>query len=92
MAKLSDLPLDPNAGPGADREAKARLAHEFVAQCLELLDQPRYEFAYSTLSGMRDTAETSQMVTERMWQALENIKAGGQRHDDALRGWSRRYE
>lgn len=64
----------------------------FLANAEDLLDQDRYRFAWDTISGMRDSVKNGQVPTQKMLQALENIREGAARQERSLKNWSRRYE
>lgn len=62
---------------------------DFVAELREMEDTPMYHFAYGTIVDIRLTVEKSGRATPGQRQAIQNIKAGAQRHEDAKEGWDR---
>ena len=93
MARFDSLNLRPNEGPGRQTEDALQRREDFLAQAAVLLDDDRYSFAWDTVQGMHDSVKLKgQEPTARMQQALDNIKAGGDRSGQARRGWNRRYE
>jgi hypothetical protein len=92
LAKPTDLPLDPHAGPGVKSEDDHRRIDSFVEECNDMLDQDKYRFAWDTISGMRDTAVSGMVPTPPMWTALRNIREGANRARESLNRWNRRYE
>ena len=92
MPRLDQLTnLRPDPSP-SDREDEARRRDMFIAQCEMLLDSETWQFAWETVASMRDRVQAGDQPTEKMWQAVQNIEAGGKRHRNAERRWSRRYE
>lgn len=84
---LSDRPLA--SSPSLTSEAESTLD-----LCRELLDDPRYQWAWGTVSGIRESITTSGTSTQGQRQALANIREGGQRtrnHVERVR-WNRRYD
>lgn len=69
-------------------------AEDTLDLCRELLDDPRYQWAWGTVSGIRESITNSGKATPGQVNALQNIKAGGQRtrnQVDRVR-WNRRYD
>jgi hypothetical protein len=95
MAKLTELNLDPTDGPGVkppESEDSQRRRDMFIIQCEYLLDSERWRFAWDTVASMRDRVQAGAQPTEKMWQAVKNIEAGGRRQERSLKSWGRRYE
>jgi hypothetical protein len=96
MAKrLDDLNLGPEPVPtGQAMQAQGRQVEIFIAEIEELLEDPAYRFASDTLEGIRDTVRLRQQVSEAQREAVQNIRAGGERQQERPRrgGGSRRYE
>ncbi len=88
--KLDQLNLKPDPPESEDDQRRRDM---FVIEAEMLLDDDRFEFAWPTVSGMRDSVrDEKRQPTEKMWQALTNIKDGGKRHERSLGYWKRRYE
>lgn len=88
--KLSDLPLDNTpVDSGADALTQGRAVERFIAEIDELLESPAHQFAATTLEGIRDTVRQRQQVSEAQWEAVANIRAGGDRHEEHRGGWER---
>lgn len=59
----------------------------------EMLEDEKYDFASTTLTGIRVTVHQTQRVTPGQRQAVENIRAS--KDDESSRpskNWKRRYE
>ncbi len=82
LAHLSAAPL---------AATPSREVEQFVETINGLLDDPTYRFASDTLTGIRQTVQALNKVTEGQRRAVTNIEAGGQRGAERG-GWSRRYE
>jgi hypothetical protein len=52
-----------------------------IGRITELLATRHYEWARSTLEGIRDTIEQTQRVTLRQQEAVEHIMIGRLKHD-----------
>jgi hypothetical protein len=92
MANLNNLNLKPDS-TNLPSEDDIRRIDAFVFEAEMLLDDERCKFAWATVASMRDSVRDEQRLpTEKMWQALKNIKDGGRRHARSLDGWKRRYE
>lgn len=84
---LSDRPLP-------SRPALTEQAQETILLCEDLLDDARYQWAWGTISGIRESITLSGRASEGQRTALSNIRAGGDRERtqwDRVR-WGRRYE
>lgn len=95
MAKLDQLNLRPDEGPGKPprlSEDDQRRCDMFVIEAEMLLDDSRWSFAWDTVTSMRDRVKAGALPTDKMWQALSNIKEGGRRHAAQEKRWNRRYE
>jgi hypothetical protein len=88
MAKLDDLPLDPDQGPGKLSER----ARDFLDELSELLGDTRFNFANDTLSGIFESVERTGHVTPGQYTAVGNIRTSVADREDRPRGGSRRYE
>lgn len=90
MAKLSNLPgLDDGPGGQRERDRQESLASLYLETLRELLDDATYEFAWATLESIRDQVEARRYISQGQIDAVENIKAGGDRHARAQEGWER---
>jgi len=91
MAKrLTDLNLGSEPVPtGQAMEVQGRAVEFFIAEIEELLEDPAFSFAADTLEGIRDTVRLRQQVSEAQREAIDNIRAGGERHEEQRRGWER---
>lgn len=91
LLKLDDRPIgerpvearDPRKIEPAD-DLRDQPWFQFVGEIDELLNDDDYHWSFETLSGIRETVERTQRVTEGQRRALANIKQGGAR--------TRRYE
>jgi hypothetical protein len=71
----------------------SQAARDFAERCRDLAEDPPTSYAADTLLGMALTAEQDGIVTARMREAVENIRAGAERAErNRERGGSRRYE
>lgn len=85
-----DLPLD--AEPlrrKAPQDVRDTEWYQFKQEIDEMLASGRYEWAEETLSGIAETVERYETVTEGQRRAVGNIAKAGQRE---RLGRSRRYE
>lgn len=92
---LSALNLGDSGPPAQDDLARAqRLADATVDQLSEMEDDPRYHFCWGKLVDMRITITQTGRVSAGQLEAIQNIRAGAQRHEDgrAPGTGSRRYE
>jgi hypothetical protein len=91
MAKrLTDLNLGNDQIEGAgSMQVQGRQVEFFIAEIEELLEDPAFSFAATTLEGIRDTVRQRQQVSEAQREAVQNIRAGGERHEEQRRGWER---
>jgi len=88
--RLTDLNLGNEAVPtGQAMQVQGRQVEIFIAEIEELLEDPAFRFASDTLEGIRDTVRLRQQVSEAQREAIQNIRAGGERHEDQRRGWER---
>lgn len=62
---------------------------DFLEELREMEDTPMYEFAWGTVVDIRLTVEKSGYATVGQRRAIQNIKAGAQRHEDQREGWER---
>jgi hypothetical protein len=62
---------------------------DFLEELREMEDTPRYHFAWGTVIGILKDVERTGRATAGQRQAIQNIKAGAQRHEDAQEGWER---
>lgn len=76
------------------RKAPAYInATEFIQEIEGMLFDGEYSWAYETLDGIRDTVSHTEEVTDRQWEAVQNIRRAGEgRKARAEGGRSRRYE
>jgi len=47
----------------------------------EMLDDERFEFAEDTLTGIKDWVKHKEHITPKQWEAVNNIRKGGERRD-----------
>lgn len=90
MGALDHLGTDPLPSDG--RAENLRDVARWTATVNDLLDEEKYQFAADTLTGIRDTFTAAGYVTQGQKDAILNIRAGGDRHEDQDRRWKRRYE
>ena len=62
---------------------------KWIAMVRTMEDTPMYEFAWGTIVDIRLTCEKLGYATAGQQQAIQNIRAGAQRHEDAREGWKR---
>lgn len=88
--RAEDLPLDPD--PLRHRRPLEDIRDEpwfhFQQEIEEMLASGRYDWASDTLSGIATTVERYQCMTSGQRQAIDNIRAAGEKS----RSGSRRYE
>lgn len=82
LRKLDDTPIEHQVEalddiPGSD--LREQPWYQFVGLIDELLDDDKYGFAYSTLTGIKETVERTRRVSEAQQRAVDNIQAGGYR-------------
>lgn len=53
---------------------------QFVGEIDELLESDEYLFAVDTLTGIKETVESTRRVTEGQRRAIDNISARGESH------------
>lgn len=87
--RAEDLPLDeqPMRRP-APKDLRDAEWFQFHSEISNMLTSGRYEWAEDTLSGIAESVERYQNVTDGQRRAVENIRAAGEK----TRTGSRRYE
>lgn len=65
---------------------------DLIEEINEMLDDEKYNFASTTLIGIRDTVTRTRVVTPRQLEAVMNIKASKKQNEETKAKWSRRYE
>jgi hypothetical protein len=83
--KLSDAPLT-SAKP---LDPRSTAWYRFSKEIDDLLATGRYTWAEDTLTGIQETVERTEVVSEGQRRAVTNIEARG---DEQQRRGSRRYE
>jgi len=87
--KLADVPIAP-PDPGPPIDPRGTAWYRFSQEIDDLLATGRYTWAQDTLTGIQQTVEARQGVTDQQRRAVANIEARG---EDRSREWgSRRYE
>ena len=81
--------LDPS--PLSNRPTLTPEVEEWRSLALHLLSDERAEFAWDTVSGIRDTIERTGKCSDKMAAALTNIQTSLREKSDRPRG-GRRYE
>lgn len=99
MAKLNDLNLSDDTGPGKADELthSERVADRFVQRLKAMRLDATFDYAADTIDGIMETVEATKRVTDAQQQAINNIEEGGLMYDEqrdrgGRRGGSRRYE
>jgi len=64
---------------------------DFLHELEELSDDQRFNWATTTITGIRDTVERTQRVTPGQYIAISNIRKSVEQRESKA-GWSRRYE
>jgi hypothetical protein len=54
--------------------SESQKAEWFVESCDEMLDNPKYQWAYDTIEGIRDNILKNGRVTEKQQSAIRNIR------------------
>lgn len=92
MARIDDLQLDPEQGPGH----RSAAVQQFLDELETLRASGWADWADETLKGIYDTVSGSNRVTDGQRGAVDNIRASAESRADvrpgARRGGSRRYE
>ena len=88
---LDDLPLnDQPLRPAQPVDVRETAWYQFVQEIADLLSSSDFYWAANTLTGIQESVEKFQSVTEGQRRAVRNIAGARQGRAD---GWSkRRYE
>lgn len=88
--RLADLDLgDSGPAPRDDLAITRREAQAFINLLLEMEDEELYQFAYGTVVDIRLTVQQTERVTDGQREAIQNIRDGAARHEEAREGWER---
>lgn len=82
LEALTDAP-GPEQGEYPDDydDADRIEAAEFLEDLEALIETPSVQYARETLEGIYETVTTTGRVTKRQLRSVNNIEAGGDRHD-----------
>ena len=88
---LDDLPLDDQPlHPAQPVDVRGTVWYQFVQEIADLLEGGELDWAANTLTGIQQSVEQYQTVTEGQRRAVRNIAAARRGRAD---GWrKRRYE
>lgn len=90
MAKIEDLNLgDSGPSPRDELGRSRRAAQHLLDEVLSMLESGEYDFAWGYLKDLSLTLEKTERCTDNQVQAVQNIKDGAARHEEAREGWER---
>lgn len=97
--RLDQLNLDSTPVGGDDLARSRREAATFVEEVEGLLEDGDHDYAWGFLADVKISVEKAGRVTQAQKDAVENVKAGAERHQAQLDRWEqserrtgRRYE
>lgn len=103
--RFDQLDLGDTGPDPADQLTTSRRDYaQLLAEVSEMLDSGDYDYAWGYLQDLQRTLQQTERCTSRQIEAVQNIKAGADRHaeqqarwdeaqeDRYRRGGSRRYE